>query len=346
MSSPSNGRKKARIIARRPDSGQAAWQAALLASGRDVDAVFADLGLDAGLLPGARAAAESFGCRITPEALGAAAHDPADPVLRQFLPAAAELEDAVGFVADPVGDLAAARTPGLLQKYAGRALLIATAACAVHCRYCFRRHFPYGEQTAARDDWQAAVDHVAAAPDLREVVLSGGDPLMLADPRLAELWERLAAVPHVVRLRLHTRMPTVVPERVTPALLALLRRPRFATSVVLHVNHAAELTPGAVAAVRALRGTGVALLNQSVLLRGVNDDAGALGALSEALFAAGVVPYYLHLLDPVAGAAHFAVDEATGRTLIARLREQLPGYLVPRLVRETAGRPAKTALAC
>jgi EF-P beta-lysylation protein EpmB len=346
MSSSSNGRKKARIIARSPDAGQVAWQGALLDSTRDADSLFGRLALDPALLPGARAAAARFECRVTPEMLGAAGRGAEDPVLRQFLPAAAELEEVPGFVADPVGDLAAARSPGLLQKYAGRALLVTTAACAVHCRYCFRRHFPYVGQTAARDAWQGALAQLAASPDVAEVILSGGDPLMLSDERLAALWDGLAAIPQVVRLRVHTRMPTAVPERVTPALLALLRRPRFASSVVVHVNHAAELAPGPVAALRALRGTGVALLNQSVLLRGVNDDADALCALSERLFAAGALPYYLHLLDPVAGAAHFAVDEAVGRRLLAQMRARLPGYLVPRLVRESPGQTGKTPVAC
>jgi KamA family protein len=178
------------------------------------------------------------------------------------------------------------------------------------------------------------------------VILSGGDPLMLSDERLDALWRQLAALPHLRRLRVHTRMPVVLPERVTDALTELLARPRFATSVVLHVNHANELGTAAVGAVQRLRRTGVTLLNQSVLLRGVNDCPAALRALSEALFAAGVLPYYLHLLDPVAGAAHFAVGDATGAALVRALREQLPGYLVPRLVRETPGRPAKEVMAC
>jgi EF-P beta-lysylation protein EpmB len=334
------------MIARSRDRGQASWQATLLASVRDVDELTDTLGLDPAGLPGARAAAALFGCRLTPEVLRASAADAADPVLRQFLPTDAELQDVAGFVADPVGDLASLLAPGLLQKYAGRALLVATGACAVHCRYCFRRHFPYARQAATRDDWQAALERLAASRDVREVILSGGDPLMLPDARLAELWERLAAIPQIARLRLHTRMATVLPERVTPGLLGLLQRPRFATSVVLHVNHGAELTPAAVAAVRALRDAGAAVLNQSVLLRGVNDDARVLGDLSERLFAAGALPYYLHLLDPVAGAAHFAVDEVSARQLIDAMRTRLPGYLVPRLVRETPGRPAKTPLAC
>lgn len=270
--------------------------------------------------------------------------EPDDPILRQVLPTAAEIEPRDGFVADPVGDLAAAVVPGLLQKYAGRALLVVTGACAVHCRYCFRRHYPYAEHSAGRDGWQAALCHLEHATDVTEVVLSGGDPLMLPDETLGELWEGLAAIPHLRRLRVHTRMPVVLPERVTPALVGLLAAPRFASSLVTHVNHPAELDAVAAAALATLRRAGVPLLNQSVLLRGVNDDVDTLCALSETLFDGGVLPYYLHMLDPVAGVAHFAVDEADAARLVESMRGRLPGYLVPRLAREIPGRPAKTVL--
>lgn len=271
--------------------------------------------------------------------------EPGDPILRQVLPTAAEIEPRDGFVADPVGDLAAAVVPGLLQKYAGRALLVVTGACAVHCRYCFRRHYPYAEHSAGRDGWQAALSHLEHATDVTEVVLSGGDPLMLPDETLGELWEGLAAIPHLRRLRVHTRMPVVLPERVTPALVGLLAAPRFASSLVTHVNHPAELDAVAAAALATLRRAGVPLLNQSVLLRGVNDDVDTLCALSETLFDGGVLPYYLHMLDPVTGVAHFAVDEADAVRLVESMRSRLPGYLVPRLAREIPGRPAKTVLA-
>jgi EF-P beta-lysylation protein EpmB len=302
------------------------------------------LGLDADAASPAAAAA--FGLRVTPQLLGRIRRgDAADPVLRQVLPTAAELEPRQGYVADPVGDLAAVVVPGLLQKYAGRALLVVTGACAVHCRYCFRRHYPYAGHAAGRHTWQAAVAQLARDTDVREVILSGGDPLMLPDDALGELWEALAAIPHLRRLRIHTRMPVVLPERVTPALVELLDAPRFAASLVTHVNHPAELDAVATAALATLRCAGVRLLNQSVLLRGVNDDADTLCALSETLFDAGVLPYYLHLLDPVAGAAHFAVEAGEALRLIELLRARLPGYLVPRLAREIPGTLAKTVLA-
>lgn len=334
------------MIARSPEAGQAAWQRMVADSIRNTAELFAAVGLDAGGLAAATAASRPFACRVPRRLLdGIAAGAEDDPVLRQFLPSGAELAAHDGYTTDPVGDLAAARATGLLHKYSGRALLMTTGACAVHCRYCFRRHFPYAEQHAGRDSWDGALDVLAHATDISEVILSGGDPLMLDDERLAELWRLLAAIPHVRRLRVHTRMPVVVPDRVTAGLLQLLAAPRFATSVVVHVNHSNELAEDAAAALQRLRRAGIGLLNQSVLLRGVNDDAETLCALSEELFAAGVLPYYLHQLDPVAGAAHFAVAKARAVALVGAMRNRLPGYLVPRLVREVPGASAKEVLA-
>ncbi len=268
--------------------------------------------------------------------------DPADPLLRQVLPLDDEDRPVPGFVHDAVGDLAANGAPGVLHKYQGRALLVATGSCAVHCRYCFRRHFPYGEQTAAANQWRAALDYLAADPGIGEVLLSGGDPLSLATPKLAEFTDALAALPHVRRLRLHTRLPVVLPERVDAALVDWLAGLPQQVVVVIHANHARELDASVDAALARLRGAGATLLNQAVLLRGVNDHAGALADLSTRLFEAGVLPYYLHLLDRVAGAAHFEVPEGEARALHQALAARLPGYLVPRLVREVAGAPAKT----
>lgn len=270
--------------------------------------------------------------------------DPDDPLFRQVWTLPAEALEVPGFVDDAVGDRARQRPGGLIHKYEGRALLVATGACAVHCRYCFRRHFPYNDALASRDHWREALAVVAADRSLSEVILSGGDPLSLADDKLAELAEALEFIPHVRRLRLHTRQPVVLPERVDDALLAWLRRGRLRKLMVLHVNHAAELDGEVAAALQRLRAAGVPLLNQSVLLRGVNDSAEALAALSERLFECGVMPYYLHMLDPVRGAAHFEVPEAEARALHRALAARLPGYLVPRLVREEAGAPSKTLL--
>jgi EF-P beta-lysylation protein EpmB len=267
--------------------------------------------------------------------------DPADPLLRQVLPIAAELEQHPGYILDPVGDGRSRRAIGLLQKYRGRALLLVTGACALHCRYCFRRHFPYARDALIHDHDQAALKAIEADPGMTEVVLSGGDPLMLDDERLAELFERLTAIDHVRRLRLHTRLPVVLPSRITPAFCSLLGGSRLRIAVVIHANHPRELSPQVRLALESMKTAGATLLNQSVLLQGVNDDAASLADLSETLFEAGVLPYYLHLLDPVAGAAHFAVSLAEARAIMDRLRAEMPGYLVPKLVRELPGGACK-----
>ena len=267
--------------------------------------------------------------------------DPDDPLLRQVLPLDDEDRPVPGFGLDAVGDLAARGGAGVLHKYEGRALLVATGSCAVHCRYCFRRHFPYGEETAAAGQWRESLDYLAADPSITEVLLSGGDPLSLSTAKLAEFTDGLARLPHVRRLRLHTRLPVVLPERVDAELLAWLSRLPQKVVVVIHANHANEIDAPVAAAVAALRGTGALVLNQAVLLRGVNDSVAALADLSERLFEAGVLPYYLHLLDRVAGSAHFEVPADEARQLHEALSAGLPGYLVPRLVREVAGAPAK-----
>ncbi|NBC48072.1 MAG: EF-P beta-lysylation protein EpmB [Gammaproteobacteria bacterium] len=270
--------------------------------------------------------------------------DPNDPLLRQVLPTAAETQPTPGYQADPVDDAAARWVPGLLQKYARRALLITTGACAVHCRYCFRRHFPYNEGGTQHDRFAGALAALSASTGIEEVILSGGDPLMLDDDALAALLAAIEQLPALKRVRLHTRIPSILPSRITGALCAALAGGRLQPVVVVHINHPAELDEPARSALLRLSEHGVSLLNQSVLLRGVNDDLETLSRLSDALFSARVLPYYLHLLDPVSGAAHFDIPEQAGRALVARLRECLPGYLVPRLVRERPGAASKTVL--
>ncbi len=298
------------------------------------------LGLEASL--GCTASGRDFSLRV-PQSYVARMRkgDPRDPLLRQVLPSAAEQAVAPGFSADAVGDLAAMTIPGLLHKYHGRVLLITTGACAVHCRYCFRRHFPYADANASTGQWQAALDYIRADPSIREVILSGGDPLSLTDQRLALLANRLAEIPHLHTLRVHTRLPIVLPARVDDALLAWLTGGRLKAVVVVHVNHANEIDDSVRAALGRFTTARVPLFNQSVLLRGVNDSVIALADLSHALFNAGVIPYYLHMLDRVQGAAHFEVDEVTACRLLDDLRQILPGYLVPRPVRERAGAPNK-----
>lgn len=270
--------------------------------------------------------------------------DPDDPLLRQVLPLDEECRVLPGFSSDAVGDLASREAPGLLHKYSGRALLITTGSCAVHCRYCFRRHFPYGENTAAADGWRAVLAQIAADDSIREVLLSGGDPLSLATHKLAALTDGLKDIAHVRRLRLHTRLPVVLPERVDEALCHWLAGIKLPVACVIHVNHANEIDASVADALARLNASGAVLLNQAVLLRGVNDCVDALEALGERLFDCGVLPYYLHQLDRVQGAAHFEVSDEQALALHAALRDRTSGFLLPRLVREEAGAASKRPL--
>jgi len=268
--------------------------------------------------------------------------DAADPLLRQVLPFDDEDHITAGYSLDAVGDLAAREQPGVLHKYEGRALLITTGSCAIHCRYCFRRHFPYSEETAARGQWREALRYIADDTSISEVLLSGGDPLSLSNTKLTELFDGLAHIDHVRRVRIHTRLPIVLPERIDEGLLSLLRSSDRPVVMVVHANHAQELGPEVADALSKLRAASVHLLNQTVLLNGVNDRIETLATLSERLFDVGVLPYYVHLLDRVQGTAHFDVPEANTKAIEAGLRARLPGYLLPRFVREIAGETAKS----
>ncbi len=322
-----------------------AWQRELSRAFRRLPALLAFLDLRLEDLPPLDPEPGPFGL-LVPRGFAAlmAPGTPDDPLLRQVLPLAAERVATPGFGLDPVGDSAAERAPGLLQKYQGRALLMVQGACAVHCRYCFRRHSPYSGRGPRGPRLAAALAVIRADPALSEIVLSGGDPLLLTDAVLGRLLTDLAAIPHLRRLRLHSRLPVVLPNRITPGLCGLLGALPRPLVMVIHANHAAELGAAAAAGLKALSAAGLTLLNQSVLLRGVNDTPDALAGLCEQLHDCGVLPYYLHQLDPVAGAAHFAVPDPVAHALMAALRERLPGYLVPRLVRESAGAPCKTPL--
>lgn len=271
--------------------------------------------------------------------------DPGDPLLRQVLASADELVAAPGFGPDPTGETGAANPrAGIIHKYRGRLLLVVASGCAVNCRYCFRRHFPYADNRNSRREWRDALDYVRDDSSISEVILSGGDPLVAEDEHLAALCRDIAAIPHVRRLRVHSRMPVVLPDRVTDELLDALSPPGVQTVMVVHSNHANELDHSVRRAFERIRERGMTLLNQAVLLAGVNDTEDALVALSESLFTHGALPYYLHLLDRVQGAAHFEVDALRARQLHAAITARLPGYLVPRLVQEIAGEGAKSAL--
>lgn len=318
------------------------WQRLLAEAVSDPAELLALLNLPAALLPGGQAAAELFPLRV-PRGFVARMRpgDPADPLLRQVLPVGEEALTVPGFGPDPLKEAAATAERGLLHKYCGRALLITTAACAVHCRYCFRREFPYEDHQPGPEGWRAALEYLARDPSIREVLLSGGDPLVLSDRRLAALAGELAAIPHLERLRIHSRTPVVLPERLDDSFVSWISATRLKTVLVLHANHPREPGDELARGVARLRAAGTTVLNQSVLLRGVNDDVDTLAELSERLFDLGILPYYLYLLDRVTGAAHFEVSEERARELVHGLQSRLPGYLVPRLAREVPGEAAK-----
>ncbi len=272
------------------------------------------------------------------------AGDPRDPLLLQVLPRPEENESPSGFSTDPLCEATGPPAPGVLWKYRGRALIVATGRCGVHCRFCFRRHFPFPSSPPDLVTYEPALERIAREKSLHEVILSGGDPLMMDDDRLGELVGRLAEIAHLRRVRIHTRMPIVIPSRVTTELVERLRRARLAPIMVVHVNHPAEIDRPVADALGRLIDAGIPILSQSVLLHGVNDDADVLAELFERLVDLRVMPYYLHQLDRVAGAAHFEVAEEEGRRLVESLRARLPGYAVPRYVREVPGAPGKVPL--
>jgi EF-P beta-lysylation protein EpmB len=292
----------------------------------------------------AEGAQQQFSTLVTEEFLSRMEPgNPNDPLLLQVLAQGQELDPAPGFGPDPVGELAVS-TEGVIRKYEGRALVVTTGACAIHCRYCFRRHYPYEDGPKSLDQWQSVLDRLAEDHSIDELILSGGDPLMLPDARWEELFVRIAKIESIRRVRFHTRLPILIPARITQRLTKLIAESQRPTYVVLHSNHANEWDQGVAEAIGRLRRGGAVLLHQAVLLRGVNDRVEAMVDLHRRLIELGVLPYYLHQLDPVAGAAHFAVDPKVGLQLMAALRSQLPGYAVPRYVVELAGELSKVPI--
>lgn len=268
--------------------------------------------------------------------------NPDDPLLKQVLPVAEETVAMAGYGEDPLEESSHNPVPGLIHKYFGRVLLVTSPACAIHCRYCFRRHFPYQDNNPGKGQWRRALDYIATDDSISEVILSGGDPLSASDSHLQWLVERIADIPHVRRLRVHSRLPVVIPARIDDHCLSWLTGTRLQPVMVLHCNHGNEIDEGVRAMVARLRARDIPVLNQAVLLRGVNDSVDALAALSERLFTAGILPYYLHLMDAVAGAGHFDLDRERALGLYQQLEARLPGYLVPKLVREIPGEASKT----
>ncbi len=337
--------KKAHMIPRSELSWQVTWQQELQQLFTHPQTLLAEVGLDDSWLPMAQKAAALFPLRATrPFVSRIEKGNPHDPLLRQILPLGDELDSPPHFQTDPLQEAHFNPVPGIIHKYKHRVLLLASSQCAIHCRYCFRRSFPYENNRLTQKHWQAALDYIAKTPALNEVILSGGDPLSLGDSQLNTLVKALAEIPHLKRVRIHTRLPIMVPSRITQACIESFAQTRLKPIMVIHCNHANELDSNVKQALRVMHSTGVTLLNQTVLLRGVNDTVEQLITLSESLFESSVLPYYLHLLDPVSGAAHFDVSEEEAQCLMRTIMAKLPGFLVPKLVREIPDRPSKTPI--
>ncbi|WP_336940492.1 EF-P beta-lysylation protein EpmB [Acinetobacter pittii] len=297
------------------------------------------------LLSGAILASEKFKLRVPRAFVGKMnAKNPLDPLLLQVLPHHLELEEHPEFVTDPLGEEAANQLPGVLHKYKSRFLLTLTGACAVHCRYCFRRHFPYQENLPKNEDWLNIKNYIEANPNINEIILSGGDPLTLSNRKLALWLERLSSLKQIQILRIHSRVPIVVPNRIDEQLISLLKNSRLRIVLVVHSNHASELDDFTCSKLLQLSNHHITVLNQAVLLKGVNDSAQTLIDLSYRLFEARVMPYYLHVLDKVKGAQHFDLESSEIDDIYRDVLANLPGYLVPKLVREIAGEKNKTPL--
>lgn len=338
----------ARTAAKRQPSMQkktSDWREQLRMSSLLPQQLLTRLGLPSELLDGLETAHRLFPLRIPEAFIQRMRHaDPNDPLLLQVLPVSAEKNVVEGFNYDPVGDLHSYAAPGILHKYQGRVLLIVTGACAVNCRYCFRRHFPYSEQQIKPALWQKSLDYLSTDNSIHEVILSGGDPLVLSTERLSRLTRDLQEIPHIRRLRIHTRLPVVLPDRVTTSLCAWIKQLPWPICIVLHCNHAQEINADFQRACDKLKQAGATLLNQAVLLKYINDSSETLCELSEELYSVGVIPYYLHQLDPVIGSQHFQVSDASALKLYQQIRSVLPGYLLPKLVQELPGEDSKSPL--
>ena len=327
------------------------WQQLLAESITEPAQLIERLKLPVELLEPMQQACQQFSLRVSEPYLRLIeAGNPQDPLLLQVLPQRQEMDTTPGYITDPLAEADSTPDSGVVHKYRGRLLLIISGGCAINCRYCFRRHFPYQDNQLGPQQWQAALDYLQAHPEVDEVIFSGGDPLATPDNRLIQLIDALEALPQLKRLRIHTRLPIAIPQRLTDPLRQRLSDSRLQVVMVLHSNHANELGAEFSHWLAPWRNSGITLLNQAVLLRGINDNAETLINLSHALFNNGILPYYLHLLDPVAGAAHFDLGDAapkrerSARQLVGQIAAQLPGYLVPKLTRELPGAAAKVQL--
>ncbi len=324
---------------------KSAWQQALIDAITEPEELFEILKLDKQHLDKAKLASQLFPLRV-PRSFATLmqAGNINDPLLQQILPLGAELNISNNYQQDPLDETAANKAPGLLHKYKNRVLLIVTSSCAINCRYCFRRHFAYDDNNPSLAGWQQAIDYIQQDEEITEVILSGGDPLLAPDRYLQQLHDMISAIPHVKLLRIHSRLPIVLPERINEEFLNWFSNSRLKPVLVTHSNHPNEISEDVRQAMQRLKHHGVTLLNQSVLLRGINDDAITLTKLSQRLFAADILPYYLHTLDKVQGTAHFAVKDSQATSIYQSLLANLPGYLVPRFVTEIAGQASKSPI--
>lgn len=318
------------------------WQQELAHSFSNLNELFVYLGLDPSKLASNHAAAANFPFKVTRSfASRIEKGNINDPLLRQIMPLQDELVNRSDFVDNPVGDFEAIAVPGVLHKYESRALLIASGGCAINCRYCFRRNFPYSEAQLSKQRKRLALDYIGNHKDITEIILSGGDPLILSNKCLDELIDEIAAIDHVRRLRIHTRLPCVLPSRISAGLIKLLSDSRLNVVFVVHINHPNEINSEVEQAISKLTRAGIPVFNQAVLLYGVNDNLKTLASLFETLFDAGIFPYYMHILDKTKGTQHFEVTNDRIRDLQDAIRRKLPGYLIPRFVKEQAGKPYK-----
>lgn len=332
------------IIPQNPEQLHLSWQKELASVVTDPKILLSMLDIDPETYQTHFAARKLFPVRVPlPFIKKMKKGDINDPLLKQVMPLAAEFQELDGYFSDPLEEHDTV-AEGLLHKYKSRVLMIVKAGCAINCRYCFRRHFPYADNSPNKQRWQPALDYIRQHCEINEVIFSGGDPLMASDEHLTWLVNAVEQIPHIKRLRIHTRLPVVIPTRITPELLSVLSNSRLITSMVLHINHANEIDKPLINAITPLLDANIRLFNQSVLLKGINDNAEILGQLSEKLFDNGIQPYYLHLLDKVQGAAHFDIDEKTAVNIYQQLMANVSGYLVPKLVREIAGEANKTPL--
>ena len=334
------------MITRSAASVHTHWQEVLSQAIDDSAELLKLLELDPALLEGAEKAACEFKLWVPHTYVARMQRgDINDPLLKQVLPIQAELEHHPAFSMDPLGEKPKNQQAGVIHKYRDRLLFIVSNTCAVNCRFCFRRHFPYDENRLNRQQWEAALEYVRQDKEVSEVIFSGGDPLALNDKRLSWLAHELAGIPHIQRLRIHTRFPIMIPQRITTEMLDWFAGTRLQPIMVSHCNHVNEIDSAVIEAFGNLKKADVTLLNQTVLLKGINDSVDSLEALSRKLFRHGVMPYYLHLLDKIQGAAHFDTEQAAAQRLVGKLASRCSGYLVPKLVREIAGIPSKTTLA-